>query len=208
MLCVYNVNVCVQFYLSPCAMSDFGRTGVKIWHPWCVGPKALGQSNTSLIRFVTDAYNLESGLITDDPFRPKVSHIGTKLDKTEIFQYQISVHFSWTLKSVLYCDLEKSRICPIWGQSQSPHFAPTPDNPAAASLVGALQSYSNIQEDNGGCAVTCVGVCEQQYRDHVRRSWCGRPSLVSDDVRGFSRHTQPHKHVMHRDSNTEIPTPW
>ena len=53
-------------------------------------------------------------LLRDGRFGSKVGQIGPKWDKSGAFSDQISVHFgSIELKS----DLKKSRICPIWGQS-------------------------------------------------------------------------------------------
>ena len=48
----------------------------------------------------------------DVRLEPKVSQIGPQLDKSGTFSDHISVHFGSTKSN-----LKKSRICPIWGQS-------------------------------------------------------------------------------------------
>ena len=43
--------------------------------------------------------------------------IGAKWDKSGTFSDQMSVHFGAVRQNVLSSDLKKSRICPIWRQS-------------------------------------------------------------------------------------------
>ena len=50
-------------------------------------------------------------------FGPKVGLIGPKWDKSGPFSDQIWVYFGALWQNVLKSDLKKSRICPIWGQS-------------------------------------------------------------------------------------------
>ena len=60
----------------------------------------------------------EQGLQNRDVmFSSKVGQIGPKLDKSVTFPDQISEHFGAVRQNVLKSDRKKSRICPIWGQS-------------------------------------------------------------------------------------------
>ena len=64
----------------------------------------------SIIKYICIIYR-------DVWFGFKGSQIGPKLDKSVTFSDQISIYFGSLSQNVLNSDLRKSRICPIWDQS-------------------------------------------------------------------------------------------
>ena len=88
---------------------------------------------------------------TNVRFRPKVDQISPKWKKKSgTFSDQISVHFGSQSQNVLISDLKKSRICPIWDQSDPFWKQSYPPWKSYSDRHDRMLSHqSPVQEDYG-----------------------------------------------------------
>ena len=99
----------------------------------------------------------------DARFGLKVCQIGIKWVKASTFQDQISVHFGSPSQNVLKYDLEKSQICPRWGQYDQiwiPNLTPLKQTLSSWRLGGQIW-YVKRQQGCQNCSLS------QMYRKWI-----------------------------------------